>query len=113
MNLRLIGSRSCRLPARAPRRPSSTRRAFITDRLNRLVEERIFERVRYQERAARYEYRLSQKGSDLLTALNALRQWGDQERPLSQQTRSSSYRGQASRAKRAAAIRLHEATRAR
>ena len=26
----------------------------------------------------RYEHRLTQKGSDLFTALNALRQWGDQ-----------------------------------
>jgi hypothetical protein len=41
-------------------------------------EEGIFERVLYQERPARYEYRLTQKGSDLFTALNALRQWGDQ-----------------------------------
>ncbi|MDX6515329.1 MAG: hypothetical protein QOH73_995 [Gaiellaceae bacterium] len=53
-------------------------RNVLTDRLNRLVEEGIFERVLYQERPARYEYRLTQKGSDLFTALNALRQWGDQ-----------------------------------
>ena len=53
-------------------------RNVLTDRLNRLVEEGIFERVLYQERPARYEYRLTKKGSDLFTALNALRQWGDQ-----------------------------------
>ena len=53
-------------------------RNVLTDRLNRLVEEGIFERVLYQERPTRYEYRLTQKGSDLFTALNALRQWGDQ-----------------------------------
>ncbi len=53
-------------------------RNVLTDRLNRLVGEGIFERVQYQERPARYEYRLTQKGSDLFTALNALRQWGDQ-----------------------------------
>jgi DNA-binding HxlR family transcriptional regulator len=53
-------------------------RNVLTDRLNRLVEEGIFERVLYQERPARYEYRLTGKGSDLFTALNALRQWGDQ-----------------------------------
>jgi DNA-binding HxlR family transcriptional regulator len=53
-------------------------RNVLTDRLNRLVEEEIFERVQYQERPARYEYRLTQKGSDLFTELNALRQWGDQ-----------------------------------
>lgn len=32
----------------------------------------------YCERPVRYEYRLTQKGSDLFTPLNALRQWGDQ-----------------------------------
>ena len=53
-------------------------RNVLTDRLNRLVEEGIFERVLYQEHPARYEYRLTKKGSDLFTALNALRQWGDQ-----------------------------------
>ena len=51
---------------------------MLTDRLNRLVDEGIFERVLYQERPARYEYRLTPKGADLFTALNALRQWGDQ-----------------------------------
>ena len=53
-------------------------RNVLTDRLNRLVEEGIFERVLYQEHPARYEYLLTPKGSDLFTALNALRQWGDQ-----------------------------------
>jgi DNA-binding HxlR family transcriptional regulator len=53
-------------------------RNVLTDRLNRLVDEGIFERVLYQERPARYEYRLTPKGADLFTALNALRQWGDQ-----------------------------------
>ena len=53
-------------------------RNVLSDRLNRLVDEGIFERVLYQERPARHEYRLTQKGSDLFTALNALRQWGDQ-----------------------------------
>jgi DNA-binding HxlR family transcriptional regulator len=53
-------------------------RNVLTDRLNKLVNEGIFERVRYQEHPARYEYRLTPKGSDLFTALNALRQWGDQ-----------------------------------
>lgn len=53
-------------------------RNVLTDRLNRLVEEGVFERVLYQERPARSEYRLTQKGSDLFVALSALRQWGDQ-----------------------------------
>jgi hypothetical protein len=50
----------------------------LTDRLGRLVDEGVFERVLYQEHPARYEYRLTQEGSDLFTALNAPRQWGDQ-----------------------------------
>jgi len=53
-------------------------RNVLTDRLNRLVESGVFERVLYNERPPRYEYRLTQKGHDLFTALNALRQWGDQ-----------------------------------
>ena len=50
----------------------------LQDRLTRLVSEGIFERVSYSERPARFEYRLTQKGAELFTALNALRQWGDQ-----------------------------------
>jgi DNA-binding HxlR family transcriptional regulator len=59
-------------------------RNVLTDRLNRLVEEGILERVRYSERPERYEYRLTQKGRDLNLALTTLRQWGDKylsERP--------------------------------
>jgi DNA-binding HxlR family transcriptional regulator len=53
-------------------------RNVLAARLNRLVDAGVLERVRYSERPARYEYRLTPKGSDLFTALNALRQWGDQ-----------------------------------
>jgi DNA-binding HxlR family transcriptional regulator len=53
-------------------------RNVLTDRLNKLVNEGIFERVPYQEHPRRYGYHLTPKGSDLFTALNALRQWGDQ-----------------------------------
>ena len=52
-------------------------RNILTDRLNRLVEEGILERVRYGEHSRRYEYRLTKKGLDLNIALTALRQWGD------------------------------------
>ena len=52
-------------------------RNVLTDRLNRLVEEGILERVAYCERPARYEYRLTGKGLELNVALTALRQWGD------------------------------------
>lgn len=53
-------------------------RNVLTDRLVRLVEEGILDRVRYSERPERYEYRLTAKGRDLGIALAGLRQWGDQ-----------------------------------
>jgi DNA-binding HxlR family transcriptional regulator len=53
-------------------------RNVLTDRLNRLVDEGIFERVLYSERPERYEYKLTRKGRDLSLALTALRQWGDE-----------------------------------
>jgi DNA-binding HxlR family transcriptional regulator len=52
-------------------------RNVLTDRLNRLVEEGILERVPYSERPERYEYQLTRKGRELQLALAALRQWGD------------------------------------
>ena|SRR5712692_1088919 len=51
-------------------------RNVLTDRLNRLVDEGILERVPYSDRP-RYEYRLTPKGRDLQIALAGLRQWGD------------------------------------
>jgi DNA-binding HxlR family transcriptional regulator len=50
-------------------------RNVLTDRLNRLVDEGILERVPYTER--RFEYLLTEKGRDLNVALAGLRQWGD------------------------------------
>lgn len=52
-------------------------RNVLTDRLNRLVEEGVLERVRYSERPERFEYGLTRKGLDLNIALSGLRQWGD------------------------------------
>lgn len=52
-------------------------RNVLADRLAKLVEHGIFERVRYQERPERFEYRLTPKGRDLRLALAALMQWGD------------------------------------
>jgi DNA-binding HxlR family transcriptional regulator len=49
----------------------------LTDRLNRLVDEQILERVAYSERPPRYEYRLTPKGKELRVPLLALMQWGD------------------------------------
>lgn len=49
----------------------------LADRLGRLVDEGVLERVPYSKRPTRYEYRLTEKGRDLFTALNAIREWGD------------------------------------
>ncbi|HXG28893.1 MAG TPA: helix-turn-helix domain-containing protein [Nevskiales bacterium] len=52
-------------------------RNILTDRLNSLVDKGVLKRARYQERPARYEYRLTEKGLDLLPILLLLMRWGD------------------------------------
>jgi DNA-binding HxlR family transcriptional regulator len=52
-------------------------RNVLTTRLTRLVEEGVLEKVRYQERPARFEYRLTEKGVDLWPVIVALLQYGD------------------------------------
>jgi DNA-binding HxlR family transcriptional regulator len=52
-------------------------RNVLTDRLNRLCEEGILRKHRYQERPDRYEYRLTRKGVELWPAMMALMLWGD------------------------------------
>ena len=52
-------------------------RNILTDRLNILVDHGILERHRYQERPARDEYRLTDKGLDLFPVLVSLLGWGD------------------------------------
>jgi DNA-binding HxlR family transcriptional regulator len=49
----------------------------LADRLEALVADRILETAVYQERPRRHEYRLTEKGAELLPALLALMQWGD------------------------------------
>ena len=49
----------------------------LSDRLNRLVAEGVLERVPYNERPERFEYRLTKKGRELGLVLIALMQWGD------------------------------------
>ena len=49
----------------------------LADRLAKLVEHGVFERVRYQERPERYEYRLTEKGRDLYPVIVSLVGWGD------------------------------------
>jgi DNA-binding HxlR family transcriptional regulator len=56
-------------------------RNVLADRLARLVEEGILTRVPYQERPARFEYRLTEKGIDLWPVMMSLLQWGDRHYP--------------------------------
>ncbi len=52
-------------------------RNVLTARLTRLVEEDVLEKVRYQERPERFEYRLTEKGLDLWPVMVTLMQFGD------------------------------------
>jgi DNA-binding HxlR family transcriptional regulator len=52
-------------------------RNVLTTRLARLVEEGVLEKVRYQERPERFEYRLTEKGIDLWPVIVSLLQFGD------------------------------------
>jgi len=52
-------------------------RHVLADRLGKLVGEGILVRVRYQERPARFEYRLTEKGLDLYPVIVSLLAWGD------------------------------------
>ena len=51
--------------------------ATLAARLKHLIASGIVERVRYQERPPRDEYRLTRKGRDLWKVSVALREWGD------------------------------------
>ena len=53
---------------------------LLTTRLNRLVGAGVLERAQYNERPARYEYRLTDAGRDLSPVLVSLMQWGDRHR---------------------------------
>jgi DNA-binding HxlR family transcriptional regulator len=50
----------------------------LAERLNRLVDEGILERVRYSEHPDRFEYRPTPKSIGLRVAILALMQWGDE-----------------------------------
>jgi DNA-binding HxlR family transcriptional regulator len=52
-------------------------RNVLTDRLNRLVDAGVLERVPYQERPPRYEYELTTMGRELAVPLISLMHWGD------------------------------------
>ncbi|RMI29881.1 winged helix-turn-helix transcriptional regulator [Nocardia stercoris] len=52
-------------------------RNVLTQRLGRLVDEQMLERVPYQQRPVRYEYRLTAKGRDFFGVVAAMMAWGD------------------------------------
>lgn len=52
-------------------------RNVLTQRLGRLVAEGLFERRQYQTRPPRYEYLLTEKGTDFFDVMLALLRWGD------------------------------------
>jgi DNA-binding HxlR family transcriptional regulator len=50
---------------------------ILTDRLNRLVRDDVFERRKYQDAPERFEYRFTAKGRDLYQPMIAMLRWGD------------------------------------
>jgi DNA-binding HxlR family transcriptional regulator len=52
-------------------------RNTLTDRLQRLVDDGIVSRRRYQDRPERFEYHLTRKGVDLWPVVVSLMKWGD------------------------------------
>jgi DNA-binding HxlR family transcriptional regulator len=52
-------------------------RNVLTQRLNRLVEVGIMEKVPYSEHPPRYEYRLTEQGTSFFPVLAAIIAWGD------------------------------------
>jgi DNA-binding HxlR family transcriptional regulator len=52
-------------------------RNILSDRLAKLVDHGILERRKYQDRPARFEYRLTEKGIDLYPVVVTMMSWGD------------------------------------
>jgi DNA-binding HxlR family transcriptional regulator len=52
-------------------------RHLLAGRLRKLVAAGILDKVLYQDKPARYEYRLTEKGRDLYPVIVALLRWGD------------------------------------
>lgn len=50
---------------------------ILTDRLNKLVELGVLDQRQYQNKPARWEYRLSEQGRDLFPLILELVRWGD------------------------------------
>jgi DNA-binding HxlR family transcriptional regulator len=52
-------------------------RNVLTDRLNTLVAQGVFEKRQYEDRPPRFEYLLTPKGRELLPILLTMMRWGD------------------------------------
>lgn len=52
-------------------------RNVLTERLRRLVDEGLMERQQYSEHPPRYEYLLTEKGTECFQILVAMMKWGD------------------------------------
>jgi len=56
-------------------------RKVLAQRLAALVDDGVLERVAYQERPRRFEYHLTEKGTELGHVLLALKDWGERWAP--------------------------------
>lgn len=52
-------------------------RNVLSNRIKKLITAGILERIAYSEKPLRYEYRLTEKGSELWVLIAVLREWGD------------------------------------
>ena len=59
------------------RRDLGVSRKVLSERLRWLVEQGVLERRAYSERPPRYEYVLTEKGSEFVEVLLAITAWGD------------------------------------
>ena len=50
---------------------------ILADRLRQLEQHEVIHKVPYQRRPTRYEYRLTEKGADLLPVLQAMARWSN------------------------------------
>ncbi len=71
-------------------RATGASRAIIADRLSRLVEHGVLERVAYEEHPPRFDYRLTERGAALKPVMMMLAHWGETHLP--KQTRASGRR---------------------
>ncbi len=58
-------------------------RNILSGRLRHMVEEGLFERIRYQTHPDRFEYRLTKKGQELVDALDNFGRWAERWVPAS------------------------------